>query len=419
MKQDKRRILIFLSIVFVMVFSFSIYAYKFIYLESDFIKHRNTRELVLRKEVHGEEKDKLENIRILAVGDIMVHTPQLAAQKTASGYDFTNNFTHVKEYIENADIKIANLETTLAGPGRKYDGYPMFNSPDELVDALKYAGFNVLSIVNNHTLDTKSAGFLRTMSVLKEKGVPFIGARQTVEEKRYTILDVKGIKVGLIAYTYEIPVNGLVSLNGNIMQEDVKELINYFDYYDLPTYFEKMGEEIDNMRNDGAEIIVFFLHFGNEYELNPNTYQREIAEFLASKEVQIVFGSHPHIMQPFDTLGDTVVFYSLGNFLSNQRYEAMERRDTEDGIIAEISYEKNFTKNTLSYKASSLIPTWVNKYRSGGKYVYEIIPLLTDENGILKEELDFKDNKMRAEGSLKATASLIRRSNVKNVNLVK
>ena len=155
----------------------------------------------------NEQNEKVETYTasILAAGDIMVHTPQLKAQYNASTktYNFDNNFKYVKKYIEKADYSLANLETTLAGNDvYKYSSYPMFNSPDELADALKNAGFDLLSTINNHSYDKGGLGVSRTLEVLKKKGFDTVGTREKESDNDYLIKDINNIKVGFTSYSY-------------------------------------------------------------------------------------------------------------------------------------------------------------------------------------------------------------------------
>lgn len=408
----------------ILMFVMTIYQSKLIY---DFNKQYESIESEDNREKETDiKKDKnIKYVDILAVGDVMVHTPQLAAQRTAEGYDFTNNFTYVKDIISDSDISIANLETTLAGPDYKYDGYPRFNTPDVLVDALKEAGFNVINFCNNHILDMGKDALKRTISVLKEKELPYIGVRESTEDRRYIVLEKNDIKVGICGYTYQIPTGSRPTLNGNPIPEDMIELINTFNYYDLDNDLAKIGTVIDEMRIE-SDMIVFVIHWGNEYETVSNDYQKRIATYLSEKGVNVIFGSHPHVLQPFDTIGSTNVFYSMGNFISNQRYEAMDRRDTEDGIILKVRYKKDFDNKIISYEKTDYISTWVNKYYDDTlkKNVYEILPLNImaqdkETKVIIDEMITTFKNEDRAQMSYTSTSNIIANSNIKNLNEIK
>ena len=170
---------------------------------------------------------------IVAVGDIIVHEEQLKAQfnEGTGEYNFDNNFKYVKSYIESADIALANLETTLAGEEQKYTGYPLFNSPSSIVDAMKDCGFDILSTVNNHTIDRGSAGVFSTVAEIEKRNLKAIGTRENLDKKPYIIEEVKGIKIGVISYSYETPRKGKnKTLNAIEIPSDVVNLLNTFSY---------------------------------------------------------------------------------------------------------------------------------------------------------------------------------------------
>lgn len=314
----------------------------------------------------------------------MVHKSQIASQyDSANGtYNYDNNFQYVKKYIEGADLAICNVETTFAGGTPT--GYPSFNAPDALADSLYNAGFQVGITSNNHTHDRGLSGIKRTIRVLRKAGLATAGTRLPWE-KNYTIMNVKGVKVGIVSYTYETPSNdGRPTINGVILSKEADELINSFNYEVLDEDLRKVESTIDAARKDGADIIVCYYHWGEEYEREPNRWQRYIAEKTVSMGVDIIFASHPHVLQTVDLLKDektgkeVPVFYSMGNFLSNQRAETLNNRYTEQGMIARVNiiHDQSSGENTLVNVDA--MRTWLDKYRSGGKDVYAIIPLDED-----------------------------------------
>ncbi|MGI6730348.1 MAG: CapA family protein [Anaerovoracaceae bacterium] len=323
-------------------------------------------------------------LSIAAVGDVMVHKPQLAAQYNGETgtYSFTNNFQYIKEYISAADLALCNVETTFAGG--TYSGYPVFNAPDSLATALKEAGFDVALTANNHIMDKGLSGMKRTLEVLREEGLKTAGT-QLEGEKNYTILDVKDVKIGIVAYGYETSnVNGRPTINGNYVPDEALPLLNTFNYTTLDQDLEKVRQSIQAARADGAELVICYYHWGEEYQRSPNDYQVYMARQTASFGADIIFASHPHVLQGMEILVDensgkeVPVFYSMGNFISNQRAETLNNRYTEQGMIAQVNLEyMKSTQEILSLKMS-VMPTWVDKYRKGGKDIYSIIPL--DEN---------------------------------------
>lgn len=323
-------------------------------------------------------------IKITAVGDILAHDDQLASQynKNTNTYNFDDNFKYITPYIKTADLSICNLETTLAGvESGGFSGYPAFNSPDELLYAAKNAGFNVISAVNNHCIDKGSYGVIRTTKKIKDSNLTLLGLRSNIEEKRYTIKNVKGIKVALCAYSFETPLKeGNKTINSIPIPKDVVSLLNTFNPgnkdYDLP----QIIEQVNLMKRDGAEVIIMVMHWGDEYQRQENEYQKYMAKELINSGVNIILGSHPHVIEKMEYMADSygkenLVVYSMGNILSNQRYERIGNRFTEDGVIVNVDITKDLMTGKISISNSSFIPTWVNRYPFGNHYGYDIVPL--------------------------------------------
>ncbi len=328
---------------------------------------------------------KAVDIDISFVGDIMTHQPQIDGAKTGDGYDFNNNFEYIKDYIEMSDLALCNLETTFAG--KPYTGYPVFSGPSELAGAIKNAGFDVAVTANNHMLDKGKDGLIKTLDVLNETGIKATGTRSTPEEKDYLVTKVDGIKVGIIASTYETSkVGGQRTMNGTAMTDESAQLINSFSYEDVDEDLASFKESIDNARKDGAQVIIAYLHWGEEYEKEPNDHQVSIAEKVAGFGADVIFASHPHVLQKEDVVtvgkGENTravpVFYSMGNFISNQRTETLSNRYTEEGIIAQARITYNTGDDSVTNIETGYIPVWVEKYSSGGKNRYAVIPLIDD-----------------------------------------
>ncbi|GAB6168618.1 hypothetical protein JCM1393_10780 [Clostridium carnis] len=361
-------------------------------------------------------KEEIKSIEVVATGDFLIHKEILETQYNLQNdsYDFTNNLKYIKKYLYNADIAIANLETTLAGKENyDYSGYPSFNTPDSLADAMKEVGIDVVANMNNHALDRDVRGYKRTREVLVEKGFDVIGSRASTEDKRYIIKDVKGIKLGIISYGYTMTAgSGGRGLNGTEISSDLLPLMNTFHPNDINQDLQSMSEQIDNMRNDGAEAIIFYMHWGDEYELEPNSMQKEMAQFLANKKVDIIFGTHPHSLQPIDILkssdgtSNTAVIYSMGNFLSSQRTERIGNPYTEDGVIVSINISKNMNTNKIDVDTPKYIPTWVNWYEKEGKLFYEVVPATIYDADYLTE-----NGKVRVKESFERTKSIIEKFN--------
>ena len=323
-------------------------------------------------------------------GDILIHKPILENAKTADGYNFDNIFTLVNPYFSSYDLMIANLEITLGGKDKGYSAYPMFNSPDEVVDSLKKSGVDMVLTANNHTYDTGLSGMKRTLEVLENKDVDYIGTRRTDDGATYKVCDVNGIKIGMACYTYETPTStaGRKALNGLLLNAEAGPLVNSFNYNNLSSFYSQAEASIKAMKDSGADAIVFYMHWGNEYQFTPDNYQKSMAQKLCDLGVDVIVGGHPHVVQPFDTLTsenghETVCIYSMGNAVSNQRKEIMDpckTGHTEDGMIFTFSFEK-WNDGTVKISDVNIIPTWVNLKTVNGKKVYEITPLDIEKGG--------------------------------------
>lgn len=333
---------------------------------------------------------------ILSTGDIMVHEPQLTGAKVLGeeAWDFSAFFKEVDTYFKAADFSVANVETTFAGnDGRKYAGYPCFNTPDSLVDAIKEAGLSLVLTANNHCYDTGTKGFHRTQEVLNEKGVPYIGTRLTEDAPMYTVQEINGIRVGFVSYTYETGRrNGLKTINGITVKEPDTNLVNSFTYNKLDEFYAEVDTLMAAMEADGAEATIFYLHWGNEYKTTENSWQNKIAQALCDRGVDVIVGGHPHVIQPIEMLtakeGDhqTICIYSLGNAVSNQRQERMTScpsGHTEDGVLFYCTFDK-YSDGRVILSDVDIIPTWVDKYRGGSGYHYTIYPLESADDGTEK-----------------------------------
>ncbi len=351
-------------------------------------------------QVSSDEKPKESFATVLSTGDIMVHSTQLdgAYVNSTGEYDFSAFFKEASAYFKQADLSVANLEITFGGTeSGKFSGYPAFNTPDSLADVIKSSGLNFLLTSNNHSYDTGLFGLKRTAQVLKNKGIEFIGTRENETDTIYTVKTVNDIKIGMANYTYETAgqASGRKYLNGNIIAQEANNLISTFSYNRIDEFYADAQTVISQMKERGVEYIVFYMHWGNEYQTSPNTWQKTIAQKLSDFGVDMIIGSHPHVIQPVQLIhsGDgqntTVCLYSTGNAISNQRQELMDScpsGHTEDGLFFSYTLRKLGDEVTL-YEVD-IIPTWVNKYRGGSGYQYTIYPLETADAGSVKYKLD-------------------------------
>ena len=322
-------------------------------------------------------------------GDILMHGPVLKAALKGNGeYDFNNNYEYIKDYYEKYDFMIANLEVTLGGKDAgNYRGYPTFNSPDTVIDALKNAGVDMLLTANNHTYDTGYNGMLRTQSVIKEKGLLHLGTREDTLTSPYIVQDINEVKVGMVCYTYETDKteDGRKSLNGITVSVDAGPLISSFNYDELDGFYQEVESTLKAMEDEGAMTNIVFIHWGNEYQLSPNDTQKAIAQKLCELGVDVIVGGHPHVIQPFETLTSstghkTHCIYSIGNAVSNQNRNSLSdirnSKYTEDGMVFGIKYDL-WNDGKVEISEISILPTWVNKESKNTGVEYNIIPLDT------------------------------------------
>lgn len=329
---------------------------------------------------------------VLSTGDILMHGKVINSGKQDDGsYNFDSIFQYVKSYAQAADFSVANLETTLCGTdnGYAYAGNPKFNCPDAIVDSLKGAGFDMLLTANNHADDTSLVGYKRTLNVVRGKGLDTLGTYLSADEQKWTIEEVNGIKIGMVCYTYSdgFSQNGYPLLNYNEVGEN--GILNYFTYDKLSEFYTQLQGYLDEMKAAGAEATVVYLHWGEEYKWKtgegPNANQTAMAQKLCDMGVDVIVGGHPHVVQPVDLLTSgtdaehkTIVLYSMGNAVSNQRKEEMQQSEptghTEDGVLFCVTFAK-YSDGSVCVDSAELIPTWVNMHANSGSTEYNILPL--------------------------------------------
>ena len=295
-------------------------------------------------------------VTIVFVGDIMGHEPQyqIAYNRETGQYEYSDCFRYVAPYIDSADLACGNLEVTLGGP--PYAGYPCFSTPDALLDALQEAGFDVLFTANNHVLDRGQYGVGRTIAMLDSLGFAHAGSYVDSVGRDTTyplIVEVKDMKVGFINATYGT--NGL--------QVKAPNMVNYIDTVE-------MAADLDRLTELGADMKIAVMHWGNEYQLQADAHQRRCAEWLARHGADLIIGGHPHVSQDADTVFNAegkpvVVYYSMGNFISNQR-----RMNTYGGVMIMATMNR-FTHRVV---AADYIPYYVHKGYIHGKYQYYVVP---------------------------------------------
>ncbi|MBQ8926541.1 MAG: CapA family protein [Clostridia bacterium] len=325
----------------------------------------------------GRVTGKPAKATILSSGDYLIHKMILDSVRTGNGYDFDSIFTNVKDEITAADYAICNFEFTITETGN-FSFYPHFKLPPETADALKNAGFDFLVTANNHSGDDREDGIYRTVKILRQKGFKTTGTFETPDEKKYSVVDVNGIKVGIVNYTFgTIDDQGLKALNGNYaLDANASQCINVFQNEKLPQLYSELEQITADMKKDGAEAYIAYMHWGNEFQLQQTSTQQEIAQKLCDLGYDAIIGGHPHVIQPAAVLTSAdghkaFCIYSTGNMVSNQRREYMSASPngyTEDAIFVYTTFERDNDGNVTLTKVD-YTPLWMNK--SGSSYKLE------------------------------------------------
>lgn len=308
-------------------------------------------------------KSDAREVTLLFAGDAMQHQAQIDAARREGGkrYDYSACFSALTPYITEADYAVVNLETPLGGA--PYTGYPCFSAPDEYLDALTAAGFDMMLTANNHTLDRVDRGLVRTLDRLDAKGVDHLGTYRNASERSHRlplIREVGGIKIGFLNYTY--------GTNG--FRPRTSAVVDYIER-------ERIKSDIRLTRLGGAELIAVCIHWGEEYRLLPNAAQRSLADFLVDQGVDLVIGGHPHVIQPMEMrVGPSgrpaLVVYSLGNFISNMR-----TRDTRGGVVVKATVARDSQGvPTVKSAVYRLIFTLPPTGTSGATSNFRIVPVV-------------------------------------------
>ena len=277
----------------------------------------------------------LRSVHIRAVGDLMMHEKQLEIAARGDGsYDFHEQYALIANSLADADYTIANLETTVGKyKDKAYSGYPRFNAPESLLDAVKDAGIDFLTLANNHMLDRFGEGMVTTVNWVEKYGFDHGGANRTKKEKNTpVVVNVKGVKIGFLCYT---------QMTNDMEEKCSPRVVQYGINYIKQADFRK---DVAALKKAGAEVIIALPHWGKEYKREPGSTAKSNAKKLVAAGVDVILGSHPHVVQPIEYIKTTdkdgnervgLVAYSLGNFISN-----MTERYTDSGIILDFTLQE-------------------------------------------------------------------------------
>lgn len=338
------------------------------------LKHKQKQNNIIKEEHFQEEISKIKEYtaNLIMVGDALVHESlykDANKQANYNGYDFKPYLELIKEKVSKHDLAYYNQETILGGTSIGLSSYPAFNSPQELGDAMIDAGFNLVSLATNHTLDRGEKGVLLSREYWnKQENIHAIGSYSSNEEKQQiesTIKEVNNITYSILNYTY--------GTNGIKVPTNKDYLVNLWDdTSNYEGYKEQIRKDIENVR-DKVDVLIVAMHWGREYTHTPTELERKTANFLASLDVDIIIGTHPHVIQPVEWIDDTIVFYSLGNFISAQTSSSCSNYKCNIGLMSSLTIKKTIDNNEIKIEINNieneLIYTYHKNYNN-----FKVIP---------------------------------------------
>ncbi len=281
-------------------------------------------------------------------GDFLLHkvvTAQGAADASArgkKGFDFDPMLAQLKPVISKTDLGICHVETPLAPPSGPFLGYPAFSSPPQIVDTIRWLGYDTCSTASNHALDQGEPGVRRTIDDLDNAGIQHAGTALSAEDaKKINMLDVKGVKVAQLSYTYGT--NGIPKPAGKPW------IVN------VGLNPEKIIADADRAKESGAEVVIVSLHWGTEYQHEATAEQRSVAKkLLGARNIDLILGCHAHVVQPFEQINGKWVVYGMGNQVANP---TANTQATHEGIVARLTFTRDSENR---WKAQpSFVPTLV------------------------------------------------------------
>lgn len=329
-------------------------------------KEVNNKEIIASK----EEKYKLS---LIMAGDMLVHDKIYnEARKNANnnGYDFKPMLTYIKDIVKDYDLAYYNEEVVLGGSSIGLSSYPAFNSPYEVGLDMIDAGFNMVSLATNHTLDRGIKAIENSLDFWNSTDVYTAGSYKTMEERNnIKIKEKNNITYAMLNYTYGT--NGIKRPNGYESYVNIWDMSNKNSY---EGYKNVVKQDIENIRNK-VDVLIVAMHFGEEYNFNTTWYQEDSSNFLSSLGVDIIIGTHSHVLGPIKWINNTLVIYSLGNFLSAHEVVNLSNRI---GLLSSIDIVKEVKDNNTTIKLENLnndlIYTYHNNYKD-----FKVIPFSNND----------------------------------------
>ena len=302
-KKKLKKKALYSILLFIIIIGGVLFSYNYFLKENK--SNKNTTNINSSTSNNNKEikENEVYKINLIATGDALIHNAIFWEYETANGgYNFDGALDYIRDIVSKYDIAYYNQETPFAGG--EPDGYPQFSTPSEFGDAMIKAGFNMVSLATNHTMDKGENGVLNFYNYFKNKeGIVYNGIADSNESRNNFIIGEKNnITYAMLSYT--------TSTNGINVPSSKDYLVNIYSN-------EQAKKDIEALR-DKVDVLIVAMHWGVEYATNPNESQIEIANYLADLDVDIIIGCHPHVLQPITQIDDTLVIYSLGNFISNQ-----------------------------------------------------------------------------------------------------
>ena len=339
----------------------------------------NRDEGEIRENTDLVEEEKIEKLSLVMVGDNLIHDKIYCYAKTADGYDFRPILSKIKPIVSAYDVAYYNQETILGGSALGVSSYPSFNSPQEVGDAMVDAGFNLVSLATNHTLDRGIKAVLASRTYWdSQDGVLAVGSYASwADRDKVVVKEKNGITYTLLNYTY--------GTNGIRVPEGSEYLVNVWPVLgrdpstdsQYQAYKEQVKKDVDAVRGQ-VDLLMVAMHWGVEYQYVPSLYQKDMAEYLASLGVDIVIGTHPHVVEPITWINQTLVIYSLGNFLSAHEVVDMGNRV---GLMSMVEVWKQGGKIELKNLKNELLYT----YYTANYQDFLVIPFSMMEDRYLQD----------------------------------
>ncbi len=347
----------------------------------------NSNQTVQTGKNSNTQEDSSTTVSLVMVGDNLIHSSIYKDAKRlagGNGYDFKPIIEYIKEKVQNYDLAYYNQETVLGGSELGVSDYPTFNSPQEAGDAMLDAGFNIVSLATNHTMDRGEKAVLASVDYWKkhENEALVAGSYSSEEERnKVQIREKNGIKYAMLSYTY--------GTNGISVPKGKEYLVNVWPTNlslndpakdtEYQNYKEQVKKDIEAVRSQ-VDVLMVAMHWGVEYTHEPTAYEKDSAQFLADNNVDIIIGAHPHVIQPVTWIDDTLVIYSLGNFVSAQLQD--QNYNKMVGLMTSVDINKTVENGKTSVKISNvkneLIFTYYNKNTWSN---FKVIPFSNENIG--------------------------------------